>query len=432
MTSKLQMPQEFLVSSDMPDKHGQISPIDFGRAHYSYRTVREKFCEAFDAQDIKWTSISNPEALARKDSSKASISNGAVHIAFKPPSHLRRAPGTFNVAHVAWEFDRFPSLYQKKTQLPQDDEVRMLNAFDQTWVGCSFTLSTLQRLGVRNCAVVPAPVAFAKRARSTASAASSLRQVVCWPISVRNHIFSYSGQAIRRNAIGLHALVPFGGEGSGRRCFLQIVNPHDLRKNLAGLIRAFSALNSVYSDAILILKFTCPEPARDIYDHLLPRILEHSHAFDGKGVYFTVDFIPEDCKQTFYELFDFYVSPSRAEGQNLPLQEAMLAGIAAITTDNTAMADYISTESAIVISARAALIGPLDHTEKSFWGLKWHDATPLDIYKALVQAVEMTDQHRKALISRAREKIDKLYSYKATIKSIESALAREISGVRSA
>ena len=52
-------------------------------------------------------------------------------------------------------------------------------------------------------------------------------------------------------------------------------------------------------------------------------------------------FLSEAQMTALYSLADFYLCTSVAEGQNLPLLEAMAHGTVPVTTANTAMLDYI-------------------------------------------------------------------------------------------
>lgn len=422
----------FAISSELPDKSGQKSVVEPGRAHYSYRTVRDKFCDMLSQQGAHWVDVLRPETY-RDSNIKSSIFNqfegDRVHLSFKPAQYLRTAGGFKNIAHVAWEFDKIRSKYASQPVLPANDDIRMLSAFDQVWVGCEFTKKVFENHGLSSVFTVPAPIKKAQKTLLNRTRNTQLADlehikklnIQCYPLFVRNHGFLYSQHSISQTPSELSRVLKKTLLNDGN-AFIQILNPHDSRKNLKKTVKAFHAFHHKNPNSVLILKLTSPEKNLAIYE-ILRWFINDSHALDAKGVYFTTDYIPEDSKITFFGLFDYYISPSRAEGQNLPLQEAMACGLIPLSTRNTAMTDYINEKNSIIIPSSPTEVTHLCTSDNSIWGFEWNDCSELDIYQALNKAVQLSPSEQAAKQQAAIDIIDKKYSYAAVAESMTSALS---------
>lgn len=147
-----------------------------------------------------------------------------------------------------------------------------------------------------------------------------------------------------------------------------------------------------------------------------------SHALDAHGIYFTTDYIPESLKFEFLSLFDFYMSPSRTEGQNLPLQEAMAAGVIPVTTDNTAMSDYITDQNSVIIPSIRTEITHLTSSDASTWGFEWYDCSEIDILRALGRAAKIPKAYISVMANDCRDTISRKYSFEAVSKMVRAAV----------
>lgn len=424
----------FAISSEIADNSGVKNIVEPGRAHYSYRAVRDKFCNMFDKEGQPWIDLKHPEIYRDfnlKETAFNNFSSQKIHIAFKPTQYLRTAGGFFNVAHIAWEFDKIRSKYAADPVLPCNDDLRMLRAFDQVWVGCEFTRNVLQKHHIENIHVVPAPCELppkhllnnGQEEYSSKLDKISRVKIRCWPVSVRNHGFMYAQHSLKNRPTDLTHIVQ-RVKSNGGLAFLQILNPHDNRKNLKKLIKAFHAFHYDNPNSILILKFTSPEKNEKVYE-ILRWFLGDSHALDAHGIHFTTDYIPESLKFEFLSLFDFYMSPSRAEGQNLPLQEAMAAGVIPVTTDNTAMSDYITERNSVIIPSVPTEITHLTSSDVSTWGFQWYDCSELDILRALGRAAQMPKTRISVMADECRDTISRKYSFEAVSKLVRTAVGAE-------
>jgi glycosyltransferase involved in cell wall biosynthesis len=120
-------------------------------------------------------------------------------------------------------------------------------------------------------------------------------------------------------------------------------------------------------------------------------------AFAGKDVRAVKRDLLADMSATrdemnrFYDAASFYLCTSYAEGQNLPLIEAMARGVVPITVDHTAMADYISDNDAVVIPSHTR---PLDirlTARYRMYGVDTNYVDAADVHSALLAARDIPD-----------------------------------------
>ena len=88
-----------------------------------------------------------------------------------------------------------------------------------------------------------------------------------------------------------------------------------------------------------------------------------------------------------YCIADFYICTSAAEGQNLPLLEAMAHGSVPVSTGNTAMADYITADNAFQIAERS-VPNISEHMAGTIAGKPFniHSTNSRDVSAALAQS----------------------------------------------
>jgi glycosyltransferase involved in cell wall biosynthesis len=122
-----------------------------------------------------------------------------------------------------------------------------------------------------------------------------------------------------------------------------------------------------------------------------------------------------------YDLSTFYVSTPHGEGQNLPLLEAMGRGVVPVSVDHTAMRDYISPETGIVVNSTRQ---PFNLRLRERYGM--HDVDTYyvsgqDVYEALDEAACIDDARYAALsrnaLAAVREKFG-LTSFRSAIEHL--------------
>ena len=169
--------------------------------------------------------------------------------------------------------------------------------------------------------------------------------------------FLGSGSGKRNGYLPLYASVG-APSPRRRRIYLSVFNPEDFRKNLDSMIRGFDAFLQQGHDDLLIIKaltgterFSLEQVVRDVMVNKLAR----GSAFGTENILVFNAFLTEEEMTLLYDAADFYLCTSIAEGQNLPLLEAMARGVVPVTTRTTAMLDYIDAENAVVIETERRL-----------------------------------------------------------------------------
>ena len=129
-----------------------------------------------------------------------------------------------------------------------------------------------------------------------------------------------------------------------------------------------------------------------------------------------------DELNALYELTDFYLCTSHAEGQNFPLQEAMALGVVPISVRHTAMADYITTGNAIVLESEAQALPPSVARKYALSGARWFCARPFNVYEGLNRAFNLPPGDYERLSASAAGAIAEHFSASAIWSKMRAAL----------
>jgi glycosyltransferase involved in cell wall biosynthesis len=135
------------------------------------------------------------------------------------------------------------------------------------------------------------------------------------------------------------------------------------------LIRTFARVHSQFTNTRLILK-----DARGLYgfpvDNVLQEVERNYPGLLTPSVIAAISVIPNNLTQlqlrSLYGLSDWYVSPYRAEGFNLPVLEAQACGTPVITSSGGSTDDFCSTP-AVKKIATVFNRGPLGKMNDSCW-----------------------------------------------------------------
>jgi glycosyltransferase involved in cell wall biosynthesis len=136
-----------------------------------------------------------------------------------------------------------------------------------------------------------------------------------------------------------------------RRQFIMYTGGIDYRKNIEGLIEAYSKLPRPLRETHQ-LAVVCSVP-----DHERTRLLALGRSFgipDGDLV--LTGFVPDDDLVSLYNSTDLFVFPSLQEGFGLPALEAMSCGVATIGSNNSSIPEVIGRADALFDPTRIAEI----------------------------------------------------------------------------
>lgn len=208
------------------------------------------------------------------------------------------------------------------------------------------------------------PNEFSRRAWIDSGAPEN-RIRVC-PLGVRSDLFAGEHDPW---PIELPNGKPFG---SYRARFIN-VSAWNQRKNVGGLIRNWIMATNATDDAALVLK-TGMDP--DSQKRVIPRLLENCERAARKRLeeaaplQFVFDVLTDDEMPRFYAAGTHYFSQSHGEGWDLPMMEAIGAGLVPIAPDHSAYQTYLDPSIALMIPSRETLAVP-PGTLDWFDGLNW-------------------------------------------------------------
>ena len=387
--------------------------VPFGAAHYSYGWVKRRFCDCLTRHRHPFREIDRPEIYP----ARRGRLNVAAHLQFKPFDEIRLLRGAVNIAHVAWEFERLPTaeafrIGDPRRALPLFDARHMLGLVDEIWTGSHFTARTLAAAGLTHVVVAPAPIPTPSHFRSRwlrpdgpaggARELAALQAVEASPLTRHTMRAWRQGERAPEAAALTQAIAPY------ERVGVMVASAGDRRKNLPAALLGFT-LGARGHSACLILKLVVDDSEASAlplaFAQLWTRFDELERTLTDQefpDVFVVLERLGEDGMQALYDLAHVYLCCAFAEGQNLPLLEAMARGAAPISVRHTAMADYIDDDDAFVI-AHERIRAPLAFT--TAYGLE-----NLDIDAASVEAVaDAVAQALGASAADMREKAEAAY-----------------------
>ncbi|WP_174301885.1 glycosyltransferase [Caulobacter sp. S45] len=419
--------KDCILLSRPPVAHGGEA---LGHAHYSYGFAAGYFERMFAQMGVETQAISHPEQFKTDAFAKAhGLSLGRyVHLMFRSTEHLRPVQGSYNIACFAWEFPVIKT-DGRSDEAVVDQQAHMLSLCEEIWTPCSYGVDVLRRNGLENTHYIPAPVPLPDTSAAGAEAAIKTLSLVesmhlCSASAPRLHV----AERIVTGAVRPLSMQPWLRQvlSKGGKIFLTVCNPYDLRKNLANLIDGFLIAAQGRSDCVLIVKLatsgTRGEPVGYVHE-VLKSLFGNPHALDEAQVILVGGYIPDDQMEALYDLADFYLCSSVAEGQNLPLLEAMGRGCIPVSTRNTAMLDYLQEDCGVIIEERRYL-GLIAGTAADVAGKRFEisSADRFQVAAGVRAALELSPAQARTKMHACREVLLRLFSCKAVFEKIMTRL----------
>lgn len=404
-----------------------------GAAHYSYRFAEGKFRDILtELADVRYAKY--PYAYASKEYVYQDLeleSEKLIHLAFRSPENLRVLKGLYNICAVAWEFDVMHDT-DWRGQNPIKKQTRMLGLFDEIWATSTYTQSVLSSHGLKNVQLIPAPVDDVWENPDDFEL-NDLGGVQFYPVNmnVGTNDMLYSHGLLSKEPKGIPEVVRKANKSNS--IYLTILNPFDMRKNLLAMLCGFEAFAKEHPDATLLVKLSVPKADSRVEQsqaivHSLRISLGEAFSMKSKNIFFIFGYLSDDEMSSLHAVSDFYLAPAVAEGQNLPLIEAMTAGTIGVATRNTAMLDYIDTDNSVVINTKRLPAAMLDLATRE--ARKYHEidiASSYDIYLALKQTAKLSSEQREAMGKKGKARCKALYA-PSVIKEKVSARLSSIVG----
>lgn len=116
---------------------------------------------------------------------------------------------------------------------------------------------------------------------------------------------------------------------------------------------------------------------------------------------------------------DYFVSPSKGEGWNLPLFEMMSYGMPCIASLNTAHKDYASSDSCIVVNSDPDILYAKAWDGQFFDGSgRWYNITKETIEGTILRAIEMKGSPELDVMGEEARKLTSKFSWQKSAKMI--------------
>lgn len=380
-------------------------PFDYkdkgwGYAHYSYGFALDSFKDVVKDVDTIRDTFEHPFRLSVCKRQMRAFEN-PVNISFLPPDVSLFIPGYVNICVFAWEFDKLPAKSKEQNGIFKKDYYRTLMTYDAVLTLSSYSQATLADYGIKSF-VLPSPVS-----KKQIFSDESMDKLSCYPISTVHGFYKEDRAQPLSEVL---ANTPY------EKRFLYILNPHDIRKNFGNLVTAFQRFSEDHPDAVLILKMTAQGDLTKLQQTAFRREFPAFPDTTFKNVYFLPERLNESELQLLIESCQNYVSPSRAEGQNLPLCEAMVSDRVCITPDHTSMSDYVTNDSAIILESNPWMIDHTTHKYEDFWGFSWFNVGEQTILDGLNRAAALTSEEKTAMIDKARKNVENFCSPESVLR----------------
>jgi glycosyltransferase involved in cell wall biosynthesis len=192
-----------------------------------------------------------------------------------------------------------------------------------------------------------------------------------------------------------------------------VLNPHDLRKNLSALVSGFLEYSARDKNTLLLIKLVV-DNQEDRLDTILNGILKTRifgfELIDSNKIWLTTEYLSEEILSSLYCFSTAYMCTSLAEGQNLPLMEAMAHGAVPITTQHTAMLDFIDDKNAVIIETTRETIDRDDTAVGPTSRLTWHRCSARGVADALERFASLSMAQKAEMAGNAQEAIRRGFS----------------------
>jgi glycosyltransferase involved in cell wall biosynthesis len=408
------------------------SATTLGQRHYSYRFAADKFLEALTWGGADCVELQMPEyygcpAALQESARTDGPASRALHLIFRSSEEFRLLKFAYNIACFAWEFEILNAETKRNGNL-LENQVHMLGICDEIWAPCSFTGEIIQRYGVREVQVVPAPIPVKERRSSKRDA---LAQLITAPVAPMNHNPQWRLEdSVRANGNAFRPLYEWLRVNEpDPDVFISVLNPEDHRKNMNAMLRGFHYYHQKNPNSILLVKLVTSlkrnniDPAAMMYQ-LLANKLEDNGVLQSPAILFIADFLLPDQLEALYQTADFYLCTSIAEGQNLPMLEAMAYGAIPISPCHTAMLDYLDDGNSIAVAFRR-VENFIRHIAPYSFGQPFaiNYSNEREVFVALEAAGRLTAKERLEMSANAVATVRRLYGTDVILKKIASRFA---------
>lgn len=402
-----------------------------GKPYYSYGFAMDGYLRALAQLELEPTHITDPRAV--RDCAWASefVSDPQkvpVHIMIQNFRSIRPVDWAYNIGIVAWEFDQLTGAESAIGNVFRDQQ-RMLKQCDEIWTLADYSTEVCRKYGFDNTHTIPSSIAqnllgdeLGLLAQPSVALGGGFAQH-----SDRENSCASATPTNTYAPLGLQpALNPIGEKPT---IYVAVFNPLDQRKDPATLMHAFAEFaRQSKTPVALIIKLSVAPNRADLSQLVDGQKLPADYLADMRGfasdkiILMSASLSREELT-ALYQRADFFVSSTRAEGQNLPLLEAMQTGTPAIAPFHTAMRDYLNDEVAIEIKSKPVVVPSAKPINYHFTeGMHWYRSSVADVFAALRRSSEMTPASYAKLSEMAKDRVASIYSVDRVARQIQQRL----------
>lgn len=401
------MKQRFFISNAIDAEKLpfiSVEQMKFGRAHYSWKIVADLYDKGLSAANIEVSRVIRPEIYQSKISQDIfGLRHDDVHLAVKPIEHLRTFNGIKNIFIGGWEFPEFSTTPYENN--PLFNQIEILKHADQIWCWSDFTTRNLKGYGIDTAITMPPPVIIEKIADD--KLVSNINTLA---------LNTYKQPEITDVKQLSEVLL----KCKDSTIFFSIFNPYDHRKQSPLMMEAFIKALDNNPNMLLIIKLVIDNI--DTTLGTIQTIFRDIHNYNGKSerIVFIGETLSDNQIASLMKLSKYYLCTSSTEGLNLPLIEAMSNGIVPVSSNATAMADYVNSDNAILIdTTRVETSGSYHFLHKHLVTTHFVPKVP-SIVDAIIKASTITINAYKRLSDNARQEVNRKYSLKSFANNLKS------------
>jgi len=350
--------------------------------------------------------------------------NHNTHISIASWTDMRlNAMAVKNIAHCFWEQKMLAT--NKYQPYFGSCMVETLRSFDTVWACSKFLATSLLESGIKSVINFPTPIVSPQKKDINRSLSLELNEVknnIFFPHLIQgpDSFITESTKGLDSNALGkalelIDRKISLNDKKT--LIFTTQGNPGDRRKGLISTMIGFSLFAESYSgDAYLFVK-TSPRTQQQILEEIGPQINEQLRwgSWGSNKIIFLPCNLSDDAQYELYSLSDFYICCPVAEGQNIPLQEAIQCGCYPISPLHTAMSEYLISDLMSPIPSRPQSLDPLLYCGFNINEYIGYQSDYLDIADACQRAVDTSIINRNKRIKELQENFLKNYTYNSLI-----------------
>lgn len=414
-----------------------------GHGDYSYAFAMRGFVDALEALRVDHAVIRHPEYISDiRERSNAEVN---IHLSFYPPERLRLLKGAYNVNCFAWEFDRLRRPEEVLSAHAFADQATMLDLADEIWMPSVHGAEAARPSLSKPVKIVPAPVLkdlssgsrdSLVKPRDLEKGLRALADIAWQPLAVLPRIQPQVNEGSQSRQMRLQSILDVHGSEERTPIYLSIFNAHDYRKQIKPMIEGFLKFSRTHPGAILLCKMTTVDKHATVNEILLREQLREADTLQppliSERVWITRQVLTRTEMNALFDVADHYVCTSHAEGQNLPLIEAMGRGVVPISVAGTAMDEYISDDTAVVIESERKPFGQRLTARYGMYGLETFFTSADQVAQALVRAVELSEDDYASRSAAALATVKTQYGLERFSAALDELTARLLSPAREA